>query len=79
MKPIFTLNNMAFTNDSNEIAKFYLRGETDADRIYLGASYIAQNSNVFVINANYDALYEYFKGSTIPINAQTKVTNINIP
>lgn len=79
VKPVFTLNNGAFPDDNNNVASFYLHGESDIDRIYIGKSYITQNDSVFVINDNYDVKYEYFKGDLIPVNERALVTNVDIP
>jgi len=79
LSPVFTLNNQPFPEDNTEIAKFYLHGDSAADRIYFGSSYLFQNSSTLVINDNYDVMYEYLKGDTIPINERVSVTNIDVP
>jgi len=79
LSPMFTLNNQPFPEDNTEIARFYLHGDSAADRIYFGSSYLFQNSSTLVINDNYDVMYEYFKGDSIPINERVNVINIDVP
>ncbi|MGD8582767.1 MAG: hypothetical protein PVF06_09010 [Gammaproteobacteria bacterium] len=79
LSPVFTLNNQAFPEDSNDYAQFYLHGETADDRIFIGKSYVMQNVSALVVNDSYDVMYEYIKGGNIPINAQTRVATIDVP
>ncbi len=79
ISPVFTLNSQPFPEDGNEYAQFYLHGETAVDRIYIGNSYLMQNSSALIVNGTYDVMYEYIKGVSIPVNEQTRVTDIDVP
>ena len=75
--PTFKLNGSPFPKSIYHYAEFYLRDPSNADRIFLGYSYL-DNGDTMVINGNYDVLYEYVQGDQVPVNERAVVDNVDI-
>ena len=78
VKPAFTLDEQPFPKSIYERGRFYLQGQQTADQTLIGESH-TDPLPLMVINGQYDVMYQYIQGNTVPVNENARVAAVSIP
>jgi len=74
----FTLNGFSFPGAASELAEFYMRNVETGREFYIGTS-LELSHQFFIVPGNYDVIYVYRSGGSIPANTHARVMeNVSI-
>jgi hypothetical protein len=75
VRPAFTLNGEEFPTSPYETADLFLLGNHRDDYVFLGPT-TGTDETTLVIQSNYDAIYRFVQGSSVPQNTEAVVGQV---